>query len=187
MRYPPGHKQDTREKLVRAGAALAKRGGFAGSGVDALARAAGVTSGAFYKHFDGKDALLGAICKTELDTTRGWFAAIEPGSEEQVLHAVDAYLSVAHLRAPTDGCMLPALAAEIGRAPQATRAVFERAFSELVSAVAEKVGDRAIASALVTHCVGAVTLARALATEAAQREVLQSAREGARRLLARSE
>jgi AcrR family transcriptional regulator len=187
MRYPPGHKQDSRQKLVRAGAALAKRDGFAGSGVDALARAAGLTSGALYKHFEGKDALLGAICKTELETTRGWFAAIDPRSEEQVTHAIDAYLSIAHVRATAEGCVLPALAAEIGRAPESTRAVFERAFSELVSVVAEKVGDRTLASALVTHCVGAVTIARALATEEAQREVLDAAREGARRLLQRSE
>ncbi|NUP05953.1 MAG: TetR/AcrR family transcriptional regulator [Polyangiaceae bacterium] len=183
MRYPRNHRANTRDTLLRESAALAKREGFAASGVDALARAAGVTSGAFYKHFGGKDALLSAICEAELDATRARFAAIEPGATEQVLRAVDMYLSLAHVQNPAMGCALPALSAEIGRAPEQTRLAFERAFEELIAVIAEKVGAKAVGSALVTQCVGAVTLARALATEGAQRELLQAARRAARAIL----
>ena len=184
MRYPREHKVITREKLVRESGALAKRSGFAGSGVDALAQAAGLTSGAFYKHFEGKDALLAAICEGELAATGARFAAIEPGSREQILRVIDAYLSVAHVRAPEAGCLLPSLSPEIARASQTTREAFERAFHELAAVLAEKVGDPELGSALVTQCVGAVTIARALASEAAQRKVLAAARESVRRLLA---
>ncbi|KFE68882.1 Transcriptional regulator, TetR family protein [Hyalangium minutum] len=168
---------------MRESAALAKEQGFAASGIDALARSAGLTSGAFYKHFEGKEALLAAICEAELQSTQERFSSIEPQSEEQVLRAVDAYLSLVHVRSPGAGCVLPALAAEMGRAPAATRAVVERAFEELVAVIAEKVGDRALGSALVTQCVGAVSVARALSTETAQREVLAHARVAVRRLL----
>jgi len=184
MRYATDHKAQTRQKLVRDAASLAKQEGFAASGVDALARAAGLTSGAFYKHFESKDELLAAVCDAELERTRARFASIDPESREEVLRAIDGYLSLAHVRNPGAGCVLPALAAEIGRAPISTRTVLEGAFRDLVAVVALLVGDRALANALVTQCVGAVMLARALASEDAQHEVLASARAGARRLLA---
>lgn len=183
MRYPQDHKAKTRSKLVRDSAARAKQEGFAASGVDALARAAGLTSGAFYKHFDSKDALLSAICETELAGTRARFESVEPGNAADALRAIDAYLSLIHVHRPALGCVLPALSAEIGRAEPATREVFERAFSELLEVISEKIQDEAIGSAIVSQCVGAVILARALATEGAQRKLLRAAREGARKLL----
>lgn len=73
---------------------------------------------------------------------------------------------------------------EIGRAPVETRAVFEEALGGLVSLLTDKLGDRALATALVIQCMGAVTLARALANEEAQRGVLRAARESIRLLLA---
>ncbi|MDF2695099.1 MAG: Transcriptional regulator, TetR family protein [Labilithrix sp.] len=184
MRYPPGHKAEARNTLVRASGSLAKKEGFAGSGVDALAGAAGLTSGAFYRHFDGKTDLLSAIVETELETTRGRFASIEPRSEEQLLRAIDGYLSLAHVRRPESGCLLPTLAPEIARAPAETRTVFERALADLAAVLSEKIGDRAVASALISQCVGAVMIARALATEEAKREVLEAARRSARAMLA---
>ena len=61
MRYPATHKQDTRARLLKTTGALAKRQGFAGTGVDGLMAAAGLTSGAFYSHFRSKGELLDAI------------------------------------------------------------------------------------------------------------------------------
>ncbi|MGZ3419952.1 MAG: TetR/AcrR family transcriptional regulator [Polyangiales bacterium] len=182
MRYPPEHKARAREKLVRTSASLAKREGFGVSGVDALAKAGGVTSGAFYKHFEGKDQLLSAIVETELATTCERFAALD-GSREQVLFAIDAYLSLAHVRHPESGCVLPSLASEVARASSDTRSGFERALAELTAVLAEKVGDASIANALVSLCAGAVMIARSLATDAAKRGVLDAARKGARAIL----
>ncbi|APR87027.1 Transcriptional regulator, TetR family protein [Minicystis rosea] len=184
MRYPADQKAQSREKLVQGSASLAKKEGFAGSGVDALARAAGVTSGAFYRHFEGKADLLAAIVEAELDATRARFSVIEPRVEEQLFLAVDAYLSLAHVRHPESGCMLPSLSVEIARAPVETRTVFERALGELLALLTDKIGDPSAASALLTQCVGAVMIARSLATDAAKREVLAAARKSARALIA---
>lgn len=183
MRYPADQKTQTREKLVRESAAVAKAGGFAASGIDALARAAGLTSGAFYRHFEGKDQLLAAICESELEATGGRFAQLTPGSTQEILRAVDTYLSLAHVRNPQAGCLLPSLSAEVARASEETRVAFERAFEELADVVTKLVGDRAVALGVVTQCVGAVTVARAFANEAAQREVLAAARKAVRGLL----
>ena len=45
---------DARERLVEAAGRGFRTGGFGGAGVDALAKGAGLTSGAFYAHFDSK-------------------------------------------------------------------------------------------------------------------------------------
>src|SRR6478752_7862978 len=107
MRYHPTHKAAARAKLVRASGSLAKKDGSAGSGVDALSSAAGLTSGAFYRHFADKTELLAAIVETELETTRQRFAAIDADSKDQVLAAIDTYLGLAHVRRPDLGCVLP--------------------------------------------------------------------------------
>jgi AcrR family transcriptional regulator len=180
VRYPREQKLESRQKLVRASGSHAKGKGFAGSGVDALAAAAGVTSGAFYKHFGGKEQLLAAIVETELATTTERFAAIDG---EHVLQAIDAYLSLGHVRHPEAGCVLPTLAPEIARASSETRETFERALGELNRVLTEKLGDAARASALVSLAAGAVMIARGLATDAAKREVLHAARAAARALI----
>ena len=48
MRYQPDQKARARDALLNAGAREMKTRGFNGVGVDGLAAAAGMTSGAFY-------------------------------------------------------------------------------------------------------------------------------------------
>ena len=178
MRYPVEHKDRTRSKIVGASAGVAKRGGFSATGIDALATAAGVTSGAVYKHFDGKDGLLRAIIESELAMTERRFANADPK------RAIDAYLSLAHVEHPEAGCLLPALAAEVARASPETREAYERAMDQLMTTLAGALGDRALAHALVSLCVGAVMVARGLATVEARKEILAAARTSAYALLA---
>ena len=47
-------KQQTRQRILDAAGRGFRKGGFGGIGVDGLAKEAGVTSGAFYVHFDSK-------------------------------------------------------------------------------------------------------------------------------------
>ena len=74
MRYPPEHKEGTRARLLEAGGALAKKDGFASTGVDGLMAAVGLTSGAFYSHFRSKAELLEAIVESELGRSLDRFA-----------------------------------------------------------------------------------------------------------------
>src|SRR3989338_5149506 len=46
----------TRQRILEAAGRGFRKGGFGGAGVDGLAKEAGVTSGAFYVHFDSKAA-----------------------------------------------------------------------------------------------------------------------------------
>ena len=66
MRYSADHKAQTRDKLLCSSSAIAKRGGFAATGVDGLMKAIGLSGGAFYSHFPSKNDLFSAIVEREL-------------------------------------------------------------------------------------------------------------------------
>lgn len=57
-------RSETRAALLDAGASLFAERGIAGASVDAIARAAGRTSGALYDHFGSKEGLLFALLET---------------------------------------------------------------------------------------------------------------------------
>ena len=75
MRYPSDHKSAARSRVLDRGGRHAKKHGFRASGMDALAAAAGVTTGALYKQFAGKSDFFVALLEAELRRTEERFAA----------------------------------------------------------------------------------------------------------------
>lgn len=67
MRYKSGQKEETRQRMLEAASRSFRSHGYAGIGVDGIAKAAGVTSGAFYTHFGSKDAAFQAAVAAGLD------------------------------------------------------------------------------------------------------------------------
>jgi TetR/AcrR family transcriptional regulator, acrAB operon repressor len=57
----PAKSPETREALLAASMTLFARNGFAGTSVDDIASACGITKGAVYWHFKGKEELFDAI------------------------------------------------------------------------------------------------------------------------------
>ena len=57
--------QRTRQLIIERSAAIFDRQGFAGATLSQLVEATGLTRGAFYFHFDSKDALAEAIVQTQ--------------------------------------------------------------------------------------------------------------------------
>lgn len=183
MRYPKEHKDQVRQRLLKASAGQVKQHGFAASGVDALAAAAGVTSGSFYKHFDGKSDLFAAVIRAELQRTAERFAKLKPGDTEAANKAMANYLSLQHLRQPARGCPLPGLTAEVARADDAVRGAFDEGLREVHAQLVPITGSSAKAWALMAQNVGALMLARAALDTELQRELLQAARAQALELL----
>jgi len=60
-------KAQTRERLIEAAARVFARKGFAGTSVDEVAEAAGVTKGAVYSNFDSKEDLVRAVLDERLE------------------------------------------------------------------------------------------------------------------------
>ena len=82
MRYANTHKEDTRNKLLASSRAIAKRGGFTSTGVDALMGSIGLSGGAFYSHFPSKQALFEAIIDAEISNSTDMLAGNEDSPDK---------------------------------------------------------------------------------------------------------
>jgi TetR/AcrR family transcriptional repressor of nem operon len=168
MRYPPDQKTKAKEVLVQAGARALRSNGFNGIGVDGLAAAAGVTSGAFYSNFSGKEALLEEVIKTCLGEP---FIDVENGSlanrRENLKEWLAMYISSYHRQNPELGCVMPTLSADVARSKAPVREAYKRKMLELIarmSAVldgAEPDRERG-AWSIVAIMVGAIAISRAM-------------------------
>lgn len=177
MRYKPGHKEEKRKELLKASGALVKQGGFAGTGVDALMQAAGVTSGAFYSHFSSKSDLLKALVENELQASREmWAGNPHETAEEWLSFELDRYLNMGHVKHPEAGCVLPSLGAEIARADLSVRELCERELLKGQQVLATRLGSEELAWAFLCQLVGAILLARALPSESTQRMIIESSK-----------
>lgn len=177
MRYSSTHKQETRAKLLDSSSAIAKKGGFDATGIDALMAAIGLTGGAFYSHFKSKDELFEALIEREMSNSTEMLAGDEGTAPDHVAKMLRAYLSTYHALHPESGCALPTLGPEIARSAPPVRAAVERSLKKLQRGWADRFdgnGDKAWA--LIAQCVGAIVLARAVESERTRQEILASSR-----------
>lgn len=176
MRYPSTHKEEVREKLVNSSRAIAKRGGFEVTGVDALMGAIGLTGGAFYAHFPSKRALFTAVIDEEVKNSTEMLAGDEDSPSDHVAKRIRSYLSTYHALNPEEGCVLPTLGPEIARASPEVREAIERGLKQTQKSWSARIGDPDAAWALIAQCVGALVLARAVASDGTRKEILASSR-----------
>ena len=191
MRYPPDQKAKARASLLKAGLASMKAAGFNGIGVDGLAAAAGATSGAFYSNFANKEEMLKAIVDAAVGEP--FLSASESATTKAELRSllkklIADYISDHHVADPANGCVMPALSADVARASTRTRKSYERRISAMAERIADGLdGPRADrlrrAWSIISLMVGAVTIARAMSSSAAQSEVVASARKTANHLV----
>ena len=195
MRYPPGHKAETRARITRAAARVFRREGFSAGGVDAVMAEAGLTAGGFYAHFESKDQLFGESLASALRQVRRWHHQWGEGHDgfDRVRAVMSRYLSTAHCDEMAQGCPLPALLPEIARASAPVQARFRDESSawldEIVACMKpRRPGDRDLAATWIAFASGALQLARTqpnrrrasriLRQARGQLEVLITAREG---------
>jgi len=167
-----------------------KTAGFNGVGVDALSAAADVTSGAFYSNFANKEEMLRSIIEMALGEPfrTETQSATKAGRRLQLKCFLTDYLSVQHVEDPGEGCVMPALSADVARAGQATRQAYESRIVALAERVADSLDGRRPererkAWSIIAMMVGAVSIARAMAETDAQSDVIAAARGTATRLI----
>src|SRR5438067_3355747 len=114
-------KEQTRERILRAAARAIRKHGYEGVGVADVMKAAGLTHGGFYAHFESRDALLAAAADQagaeSIENLTRAVAAAKPGQELMAL--VDTYLSERHMAAPEPGCAIVAAGSEVAPQPAA--------------------------------------------------------------------
>jgi AcrR family transcriptional regulator len=162
-------KARTRQRILEGSGRAFRKGGYAGTGVDALAKEAGVTSGAFYVHFSSKGDAFREALRHGMDDLRGGILYF------QAKHGhtwwpefVRFYLSVKRTCDLSEGCTLQTMPTEVARSDQESRAAFEIALLEIAQAVVDGPAsphapqDVDTACAALALLTGGVTLARAV-------------------------
>jgi AcrR family transcriptional regulator len=167
MRYPPDQKAKARNAILQAGAEALRTNGFNGIGVDALAAAAGVTSGAFYSNFANKEALLEGVIDKYLGMPFIEAAGTVAERREQLKVWLNEYISAYHRDTPAVGCVMPTLSADVARAGDAVREAYRRRMTELVGKISTVLGgpeaDREQrAWNIVAMMIGAIEISRAM-------------------------
>lgn len=169
MRYSTDHKAQTRARIVRRAATSLRQNGLHGVGVAELMKQAGLTHGGFYAHFKSRDALIGEAMIFAMDgIAKKWRGRADRAPAGKKVDAiVNGYLTAQHRDDAGNGCVLPALGAEIARANAKTRRAFAGRLEEMIALVVEAHGARSAGAArkqaMGTICamMGALVLARA--------------------------
>lgn len=162
-------KLQTYRRILDAAGRGFRKGGFGGIGVDGLAKEAGVTSGAFYAHFNSKAAAF-------RESVAQGMSDLKDGVRHfQTTHGanwwpefVRFYLGTKRKCELSESCALQSLASEVARSDASSRAAFEAELLDVATIIASgppsdnAPADVEAAMVALATLAGTVTLARAV-------------------------
>lgn len=184
MRYPREHKQETRERIVRAAARRFRSRGTEGATIGTLMHDLRLTHGGFYRHFDSKEELfIEAFGESLEELSRKMLSALENvprGGELKAL--INRYLDTEHSDDVAGGCPVAALATEVARRPPKTRAALLQILknhmakaAKFIPGATEEERERK-ARVLFSGMAGTLNLARVIVDEDQRRRFLEDAK-----------
>lgn len=168
MRVSREQQAKNREQVVASAAKLLRERGIEGIGVDALAKAAGMTHGAIYSQFGSKEELAAAAIRESLDEIREqWIAdAGGDGAPDLSNKLVRSYVSRSHRDNPGTGCALAAMGPDATRHGDAVRQAFSDSSIAMIDVMARACpgetedARRDEAIAIIAAMLGTVVLSR---------------------------
>lgn len=165
---------ENRLRILDSASELFRSKGFEAVTVAEVMKAAGLTHGGFYGHFESKDDLVAQALTRTLDAS---------GDSDLDLGAyIDSYLSPRHRDNPGSGCPTAGLVAETRHQAPPARAAMTRGFRSQIDRISKASpgqtdeDKRRAAIGTWAAMVGAVILARAIDDPALSDEVLQQTR-----------
>jgi TetR/AcrR family transcriptional regulator, transcriptional repressor for nem operon len=186
MRYKPGHREESKERILQAVGRGFRRRGFEGIGVDGLAKEAAVTSGAFYGHFTSKTEAFNEALASGLRELQDGITTLQTQYGHAWLEPfVDFYLTVKRTCELGDACAFQTLTPEVIRSGDAAKQIYQTQLLLIVESIAKglpqtTIGERRNrAWALLSILSGGVTTTRALADEAIAAKAAKAIRNAA--------
>jgi len=169
MRHKGINKEETRLKMLEAVGRGFREYGYSGIGVDGLARAAGVTSGAFYSHFGSKDNAFDLALAEGLDEVIDGIPKFQrEHGANWVKEFAEYYLGKQHRNDLPCGCAMATLTHEVVRSSTEVHALFEKKMSRIADLVSNGLEggtdeDRhARAWSMLGVLIGGINIARAM-------------------------
>lgn len=176
-------KEATRENMIAAASRNFRSFGYNGVGVDAIAKDAKVTSGAFYAHLKSKDdafaialeaglgEVINAIPKYQSEYGKKWVEAF-----------AGYYLGKPHRDDMACGCAMTTLSPDVVRADDRIRLIYENRMARIVNLIADgmegetKKLRREKAWMFLSILIGGLTTARAVKSPDLAVEIAASAK-----------
>jgi TetR/AcrR family transcriptional repressor of nem operon len=171
-----------RERIIDAAGALFRTKGFDGIGVADIMKAADLTHGGFYGHFDSKNDLVAQASQRAMARAAvNWKNIVADAPDRPYAALLKHYLSRHHRDDPGMGCAFAALSADAARSGRSVRRAFAEGLEPLISILAQAIGGRSRparrrkALAAMAELVGALMLARAVQDAPMSDEILDAA------------
>jgi AcrR family transcriptional regulator len=185
--YPPEHRTRTRARIVRSAQALFNRHGFSAVSIDDLMKEAGLTRGGFYSYFRSKEELYAEAVALSLEVTpwsRWDGVSVDFAARDAARQVIDAYLSREHFDDVEGSCPMVTLPGDVARGGKVVKGAFERVFRAMAGVFEESLKregrpDRRRAIAIAEICVGAMVVARSVASAELAETIRDAARETA--------
>ncbi len=179
-------KQLTHQRMLEAAGQSFRKNGFAGIGVDGIAKSAGVTSGAFYAHFGSKGGAFEAALKAGLDEVIAAIPLFRTAhGQAWARKFADYYLGQAHREDLGGGCAMTSLSPEVVRASDNIQAIYEDGMAHIVTLIAEGLEGGTLdertarAWAFLSSLIGGLTLSRAVGSALVSDQIAAAAKEAA--------
>lgn len=189
MRYPPEHREQTRQRIIDVASQRLRKEGIANVGVASVMADAGLTHGGFYAHFKSKDDLVCAAIGHAGDVTlhRLKEAVDSEATPEENLEAIlGDYLSILHRDMAEKGCVAAAFGSDASRLREDCGEVFTKVLRDRVQFLSEILVDqddaRDKAVAIFSMMVGAMVLSRGVRDERLSHRILRAGKKFAMRL-----
>jgi TetR/AcrR family transcriptional repressor of nem operon len=183
MRVSREKAAENRERIIEAAGALFRERGFDGIGVADIMKAADLTHGGFYGHFDSKDDLVAQASRQAMTRAAvNWDKVVTGARSDPYAALLAHYLSPRHRDEPGQGCAFAALSGDAARCGKPVQTAFAQGLEPLIEIVAKaapgrsKAARRRKAVATVAEMIGALMLARAVGGSALSDEILDAAR-----------
>ncbi len=189
MPYSKAHKARSRDQILKAAIDLFSRNGFDKVSIGQIMRSAKMTHGAFYAHFESKEALFKASFIETLRKSRAARLVKGPLSLHHLTSLVTNYWNLSELEKNKPGPET-ILFNEIGNPNNSVKQLFEESYDSLKKMIEIRItaliklkqlpleADRKTisekSSAILASLVGAVAVARNLSREDERRQILEA-------------
>lgn len=178
-RMSEAEKQRSHNRILDAAAQLFRERGVEATSVADVMKAAGMTHGGFYRHFESKEDLIAAAFRHAVDDVVSGMEREEAseGQERERQDYIAKYLSQAHVQDSRHGCPLAAMGTELARTQGASRHAGAQAsdrMAALLRDTSETGSDQG--SATMALLMGTITLARLAGTEEEADRALEAGR-----------
>lgn len=178
MADTPSKKEKTHQRMLNAASQNFRSHGYAGVGVDAIAKSAGVTSGAFYAHLGSKDRAFSAALELGLQEVVDAIPVFRRDHGDAWVQAfADYYLGEAHRDDLACGCAMTTLSPEVVRGDATVHGTYEAKMEEIITLIAEGLDGGSIEArlkrswAMIGTLIGGLTLARAVSSPQVAAEI----------------